>query len=229
MISIVIPVLNEEAQIKQTLDFTTQLSGNFEIIVVDGGSTDGTKSVVKSFSNILLVNSQKGRANQMNTGAKQAKGEILLFLHADTRLPENAIETIEKKMSQNNVVGGSFSLCFDSPHHLLRFYAKLSKINHSLFTYGDHAIFIKKYFFEQISGYKEISIMEDVEIQSRLRKRGKFIKLSETVLTSARRFKENGTTKQLVLDVLILVLYHLGVSPKNLKKWYPDNKPKTEA
>ena len=226
MISVIVPVLNEESQIKQTLDYTTQLSGNFEIIVVDGGSSDGTKSVVKSFYSVLLVNSLKGRANQMNTGAKQAKGEILLFLHADTKLPKHAIKLICDAMIDTQIVGGSFSVKFDSKHYLLRLYAKLSKINHSLFTYGDHGIFVRKSVFEHIAGFKQIPIMEDVEIQSRLKKQGRFIKLTETVLTSARRFRENGTTKQLVLDVLILVLYHLGVSPESLKKWYPDNKPK---
>ena len=222
-ISIIIPALNEEDYIGRTLEHTQNLQGNFEIIVSDGGSTDRTCQIVKKYEMVRLISSEKGRANQMNAGADIAKGEILLFLHADTLLPENACSSVVQHLEKNNNIGGSFRLNFDQDHFLLKIYSWCSKFSAEVFTYGDHAIFMQKEIFEEIQGYKKIPFLEDIEIQKRLRKAGKFRKINAAVTTSARRFEKMGTFKQLTMDFLILVFYNLGVSPRRLKKFYKDH------
>lgn len=222
-ISIIIPALNEGEYIHKTLKHLISLPGNFEIIVVDGGSRDQTVRVVKEFNSVKLVSSEKGRGIQMNKGAKIAKGEVLLFLHADTCLPYNAYQGIVTHLQNKKNVGGSFFLKLDKDHLLLNFYSWCSKFSMVFFTYGDHGIFIRRSVFEQIGGYKNISFLEDVEIQKRLRKEGNFKKLKYAVTSSARRFEKTGTTKQFFLDLFLILSYKLGVSPGTLKKFYKDH------
>lgn len=222
VISVIIPALNEAEHISRTLHAVQRQKQPHEIIVVDGGSKDDTRGIVSAFSNVQLLSSEKGRSHQMNCGAKLAKGEILLFLHADTILPENGLEKINRAMEDPRRVAGSFYLKFDSDHWILSFYTQLSRINNSFFTYGDHAIFVRRSCFEEIGGYSPIPFMEDVEIQSRLRSRGRFVKLREGVLTSARRFNQYGVIKQFFADIGLILLYKLGVSPGKLKKYYRD-------
>jgi rSAM/selenodomain-associated transferase 2 len=222
-ISVIIPFLNEENQLKETILSVLKESGESEIIAVDGGSTDNSRSIVEGFEQVQLIEAAKGRSLQMNGGAALASGEVLLFLHADTKLPVNGWKKIEEVMQQQAVVGGSFYLKFDHPHWLLKLYSRISRINHPLFTYGDHAIFIRRSVFEEVNGYKPIPFMEDIEIQQRLRKRGKFRKLKMGVTTSSRRFIEAGIGKQMATDILLVCLYHLGVSPTWMKRFYRDN------
>lgn len=220
MVSIIIPTLNEEAVIQKTLSHVLTQKGNWEIIVSDGGSTDRTLEILKTFSTVKLIHSKKGRSLQMNEGARHAKGEILLFLHADTLLLPNAIEKVENVMNQKNIIGGSFFLKFDADNIPFRIYSFFSKINHLLFTYGDQGIFIRKKVFEAINGYKDMVLMEDVEIQQRLRKRGRFIKLHQPVITSSRRFVRRGIIMQQLQNVILVLLYLLGTPPSFLKKHY---------
>lgn len=222
-ISIIIPCLNESRYIKKTLQHVLSLQGEFETIVVDGGSSDETLSIAANFEGVKIISSEKGRSIQMNAGASAAKAEILLFLHADTFLPENAFELISHCMGEKGVVAGSFYLKFDDDSRLMNFYSRLSKINHSFFTYGDHGIFIRKSVFQGIGGYKEIPFMEDVEIHKRIRREGRFKKLNAGVLTSARRFRKTGVFKQFTLDLYLVLLYKMGVSPGKLKKFYKDH------
>ncbi|WP_373059602.1 TIGR04283 family arsenosugar biosynthesis glycosyltransferase [Zunongwangia sp. H14] len=222
MISIIIPVLNEAAHLKKVLEHCFALQGDFEIIVVDGGSKDKTMQIAAAFGQVKRATSAKGRSHQMNAGAAMAKGEILLFLHADTFLPENSLLKIALVMQNKSLAGGSFFLKFDHPHWILSFYTGLSKINSSFFTYGDHAIFVRASVFRKIKGYKPLSFMEDIEIQFRLKKEGKFIKLPIGVITSARRFVEAGPVKQFFIDVILVGLYHIGFSAGSLKKFYKD-------
>ena len=148
---------------------------------------------------------------------------VFLFLHADTLLPSNAISAINTAMANPKNIAGSFFLKFDYQHRWLAFYSACSKINNSLFTYGDHAIFIKKSCFDSIGGYKPIPFMEDVEILTRLKNYGTFIKLPLGVTTSARRFKKTGVVKQCINDFLLILFYKAGVSPFKLKKYYKDH------
>lgn len=222
-ISIIIPCLNEADFLENTIKNCLRLQGNFEIIVVDGGSRDHTLSIARNFSFIKILSSNKGRANQMNYGAKKAQGDVLLFLHADTFLPENTYSLITKQLGIDRYIGGSFRLKFDKSHPGLNLYSWCSRFSLEFFTYGDHAIFVKKEVFNSIGGYKSISFMEDIEIQRRLRKRGKFKKVKDYVLTSGRRFEKNGTSKQLALDVFLVCLYNLSIHPNHLKRFYSDH------
>jgi len=144
----------------------------------------------------------------------------LLFLHADTLLPLGAVEKIEAVMLDPRVVAGSFCLGFDRSSFLLRSYALFSKINHLLFTYGDQALFVSSHAFRRAGGFPDLPIMEDVGIQRTLRRMGKFIKIREPVITSARRFIRLGILRQQVLNTLLVGLYHFGFSPHYLKRFY---------
>ncbi|MGJ8591725.1 MAG: TIGR04283 family arsenosugar biosynthesis glycosyltransferase [Aquaticitalea sp.] len=218
-ISIIIPAINEEGYLEKTLSHTLKLIGDFEIIVVDGGSTDDTQKISQGFKSVKTLVSGKGRANQMNHGAMNANGEIFLFLHADTLLPQNTYQKIINRLQKPGHIGGSFRLRLDKPHPILKFYTWCSRFSLEFFTYGDHCIFIRNTIFKEIEGFKKMPFMEDVEIQKRLRKKGKFKKLKASVLTSGRRFEKAGTIRQLITDALLVFLYKLGISPIQLKQF----------
>jgi len=156
----------------------------------------------------------------MNEGAKAARGDIFLILHADTSLPHDSFWMIREALADPSIAGGSFCLCFDHPHRFLWILSMLSRINHPLATYGDQELFLRSDAFRGIGGFKEIPIMEDVEIQKRLRGCGKFIKINKPVVTSARRYLQNGTIRQQLLNTVLVILYHLGISPYLLKRYY---------
>lgn len=220
MISIVIPVLNESQNIESCLFRLKKQIKHHEIVVIDGGSDDNTLDIVRSFTGVKWLCSPPGRGKQMNRGAEVTEGDLLLFLHADTCLPPRGLERIETLMAQGGIVAGSFSLSFDEPNSLLKLYALFSRINHILFTYGDQGLFMKRHIFERIGGFQEIPIMEDVEIQMRLRKIGRFVKIYQPVITSARRFLTYGIIKQQCLNIGLVSLYHTGFSPVWLKRFY---------
>lgn len=220
MVSIIIPTLNEEACIIKTLNHVVEQEGSFEVIVTDGGSTDKTLEIVQTFPVVKVIRAPQGRAYQMNEGAKLAKGDILLFLHADTLLLASSIEKVKNVMHNKQVVGGSFFLQFNIDSPFYKLYSYFSKINHLLFTYGDQAIFIRREIFEDLNGYKEIALMEDVEIQQRLRSKGKFVKLNYPVITSARRFVRKGVILQQFYNVVLVLLFLVGIKASTLKRYY---------
>jgi len=220
MISIVIPVLNESQTIESCLFRLKEQIKHHEIVVVDGGSDDNTLDIIRAFAGVKWLRSPQGRGKQMNRGAEVAKGDLLLFLHADTCLPPGGLDRIETMMAQEEILAGSFSLSFDEPDLLLKLYALFSQINHLLFTYGDQGLFITRHIFERIGGFQEIPIMEDVEIQKRLRKMGRFVKIRLPVVTSARRFLTHGIIKQQIQNIGIVFLYHTGFSPVWLNRFY---------
>lgn len=191
-----------------------------EIIVSDGGSSDGTLDVVRQCPEVKLVNSARGRGRQMNEGANAASGDVLLFLHADTCLPPGALNMVEEMLVDSSVVAGSFSLSFDRHSFFLRLYSFFSQVNHILFTYGDQGLFLRSRTFRKIGGFKDIPLMEDVEIQKRLRRLGKFAKIRKPVITSARRFVTCGIIRQQILNTGLVFLYHLGADPSRLARFY---------
>jgi rSAM/selenodomain-associated transferase 2 len=227
-ISIIVPILNEATTLDAFLQHLYQQKGEPEIILADGGSTDGTREVLRRFPGIKFVRSGGGRGKQMNDGAREARGEILLFLHADTTLPADALLKIEETLADPCVAAGSFSLEFDHPGSFFRILSIFGRINHHLFTYGDQGLFLRAITFRRIRGFKEIPVMEDVEIQERLRKDGTFIKLKEPVFTSARRYLQNGRFRQHLITTGIVLLYHLGISPHFLGSRYYRNHRKGE-
>lgn len=219
-ISVVIPVLNEAKTIGPCLSKLQSQIDRHEIVVVDGGSADNTMDIVRAFSNVKPVCSPRGRSVQMNKGAEVANGDMLLFLHSDTYLPPNGLSLVQACLEKEGFIGGAFCLRFDYPSRFLKLYAHFSRINHIFFTYGDQGLFMAKDTFDDIGGFPNIPIMEDVEIQKRLRSMGRFVKIQDPVVTSARRFLNFGIIKQEIFNISIVLLYHLGVSPFKLAPWY---------
>jgi rSAM/selenodomain-associated transferase 2 len=225
-ISIIIPVLNEIGPIAATIA-STYSSKNIETIVVDGGSIDGTVELVRSLAPIVL-SAPKGRAAQMNAGAAAATGEILLFLHADTRLPPDFDRIIRTALetplegSENGVVAGAFALQIDSPLRSLRAieWGVSCRSRFLQMPYGDQAIFLTAKTFHQIGGFAELPIMEDFDLIARLKNLGKIAIVSEPVVTSPRRWLKKGVIQTTLMNQIIILGYVLGVSPDRLARWY---------
>lgn len=221
-ISIIIPVYNEEEFIAETIDQIIATSPNRveEIIVVDGGSTDSTVQKVSETSAKVVISPKKGRAAQMNYGAFKAKGAILYFLHADSFPPAGFDLKILKEVEQESSAG-CFRLAFDRDHWLLNFYAWCTRFDVDLFRFGDQSLFIKKDLFWEIGGFREDHVvMEDQEIIKRIKKRDSFSILPERVITSARKYRENGMLRLQLIFTLIVILYKLGFSQQKLVSVY---------
>ena len=229
-ISVIIPTLNEERTIMATLARTAAL-GFDELIVVDGGSLDPTPLLVDSYrlktqhstlSPIRLVPAPRGRARQMNEGAKASRGEILLFLHSDTQLPVDAKTVIETAMSRHNMAGGRFDVRFDRPSKwgsiissMMNWRSRISGI-----ATGDQALFVRRLIFEQMGGFADVPLMEDIDFSRRLKRRGATTALTATVTTSFRRWEQQGPLPTILLMWALRFLYWVGVSPHTLNRWY---------
>ena len=226
-ISIIIPTLNEAACIETTLSMLTHRE-TIEVIVVDGGSKDGTADLAESCGAIVLT-ADPSKSGQMNTGAKAAIGDILLFLHADTQLPENFERSIISAIYQDDVAAGAFQLRINSESKGLRFIELVAnwRSRHLQTPYGDQGIFVTKSVFQAIGGYPEMAIMEDFELIRRLRRKGKIIILKQSVTTSPRRWQNLGIFKTWLLNQMIAVGYMLGAPPERLADWYRREKGKS--
>lgn len=216
-ISVVIPALDEESNIEDCLR-SVQSAGNAEVIVVDGGSTDATARIAQPFAH--LIRARRGRALQMNAGAHCATGEVLLFLHADSRLPPGALAAIRTALEDRRVVGGTFSLRFDGVHPLLRCYERFTRLRPIVFHYGDQGIFVRRDAFDALGGFAEVPLMEDVDFLRRLSRAGTVALLPSAVTTSSRRFVANGIVRQQLLNGVLLAAFHCGVSARRLAGWY---------
>lgn len=220
MVSIIIPVLNEEKVIEKFLIELKELEGEKEIILVDGGSTDNTTTIASKYGKV--VKSQKGRAFQMNAGAKVATGEILWFLHCDSKIEKDSICKI-RKVIEEGCNGGGFLLDFyDLNSGFMKFVSLTSNWRAKYFGlyYGDQGIFVKREVFIRLKGFKEIEIMEDWDFSLKLKKLGKMKMINSHIGTSGRRFEQGGQFKTLLLMHKIKILYMLGVSPSKLNKIY---------
>ncbi len=222
--SVIIPVLNEEGVINDAIARIRDIDGSSgaEIIVVDGGNDCRTIGAIIS-EGVAKVPSPCGRGRQMNEGARHATGGILLFLHADTELPLNALPLIENAMRDGRYEAGAFDLTIKSPRPVFRmieFSASLrSRITR--IPFGDQAIFIRRDYFEKIGGYQDIPVMEDVEIMKRIRKKGdRIIILRSRVATSSRRWEKEGIVRCTLRNWLLQVLYPLGVPARTLARLY---------
>ncbi len=219
-ISIIIPTLNEAGNIKEAIA-TTQPGTNIEIIVVDAGSEDGTVEIAKSLG-IKVISSSPGRAVQMNAGALAASGDILLFLHADTRLPTGFDDMIRTALQQPGTVAGAFNLRIDASLLSLRSveWGVNARSHFYQMPYGDQAIFLTKEVFQQMGGFPELPIMEDFELMRRLKRTGCIVIIPTPVVTSARRWLQKGVSKTTLLNQIVIIAYLLGVSPKRICRWY---------
>ncbi|HEW78364.1 MAG TPA: glycosyltransferase [Phycisphaerales bacterium] len=222
--SIVIPVLHEAERINDCLEQILSLQSDkaYEIIVVDADPNGETINSIRH-RHIITAVSEPGRAKQMNAGAALAGGDILIFLHADTQLPADAFERIAEALKDEKYVGGAFDLGIDSDNFWLRATASRARLRSRLtrVPYGDQAIFLRKNYFDKIGRFKEIALMEDVELMRRIKKRGdKIFILCDQVKTSARRWEKEGVFYTTLRNIVLVTLYTLGVSPDWLARYY---------
>ncbi len=222
--SIIMPVLNEEAVLEHQLSHLVRRCSHHdcELFIVDGGSADRTIEIAQPFARVITA--PHGRAIQMNAGANVATGEVLLFLHADTQLPDDAFCAIEHALTAREVVGGAFQLCFNCdqwPYRFVAFTTNLRSRVRKIFT-GDQAYFVRTTSFKAIGGFPDQPLMEDLEIISRLRKIGKVVLLPPYVTTSARRHEQMGLVRSVLFMWYLRMLYKLGISPAQLQRMYVD-------
>lgn len=224
-ISIIIPTLNEAASIEATLA-SLRGASDVEVIIVDGGSRDETVALARSYGAKVLA-SPPGRARQMNAGAEVAKGEVLLFLHGDTRLPEGFDEWVRQALARPGVVAGAFRLGFDSSGWGVRLIERLANWRSTRWQmpYGDQAIFLRAETFRTLGGFPDIPIMEDFELVRRLRRRGRVVTLPIPIVTSARRWREVGVVKTTLINQAVIIGYLVGLSPARLARWYYGSPP----
>jgi len=219
-LSIIIPTLNEAGSIKETI---TQLQKNqeVEIVVVDGGSRDQTIALARSLG-ARVLSTDASKAAQMNAGAAESVGDVLLFLHADTRLPDNFDVKVMAAVNQNGFCAGAFSLGIDSNVRGLRFIERVANWRSRFFQmpYGDQALFVCRDLFNEIGGFPDFPIMEDFELIRRLRRKGKISILPESVITSPRRYLNFGILKTWFLNQFIITAYYMGIPPARLACWY---------
>jgi rSAM/selenodomain-associated transferase 2 len=219
MISVIIPTYNEEEQIERTIcGLRSNDDSNLirEIIVVDGGSSDSTIAVATRCGVTVIKDQRKGRASQMNAGASIAKHEVLYFLHADSIPPKGFTTKILNACSQG-AKSGCFRLAFDYSHWFLKVNSWFTRFDINAVRFGDQSLFVTKYVFEKAGCFKEdLVMMEDQEIIHRLKKHGKFKVLDDVVVTSARKYLDNGVYRMQGIFYRIWAMYYLGCSQEQL-------------
>ncbi|MBI5198073.1 MAG: TIGR04283 family arsenosugar biosynthesis glycosyltransferase [Nitrospirae bacterium] len=223
-ISVIIPALNEERFLGQTLEAIRRAEAD-EVIVVDGGSSDRTRETAEGHG-VRVIASPRGRAIQMNSGAEAAGGDVFLFLHADTRFPGDGIAAIRQALADPRVAGGAFTLKIDSIRASLRLIAASANLRSWLFRipYGDQGIFVRQRVFREMGGFPPWPLMEDVEFCRRMKRYGRMVILPQPVITSSRRWEQEGVFFATFRNGVIVTLYFLGVSPFRLKQWYSDHR-----
>jgi len=226
-ISIIIPTLNEANGIEETITRLPK-SEQVEIVVVDGGSSDGTAGLARELG-VRMLSTAPSKAEQMNAGATEARGEVLLFLHADTRLPEKFEEKVLTAAARKGFCAGAFSLGIDSEDWRLRFIERVANWRARFFKmpYGDQALFVSRQLFHEIGGFADYPIMEDFDLIRRLKKKGTITILPESVKTSPRRWQNLGVFKTWLLNQIIIGAYFIGIPPHRLAFWYHREKGRT--
>ncbi len=227
MISIIVPVLDEARAIGATLAALQPLRGaGAEVIVVDGGSRDATAALAAPLADRVIV-SLRGRAVQMNAGAREARGDVLLFLHADTLLPADAAATLAGELDRAGCAWGRFDVAIAGRGALLALVAWLMNARSRLtgIATGDQAIFVRANAFAAAGGFPEIALMEDVALSKALKRQSPPLCLRERVVTSARRWERHGTLHTIFLMWRLRLAYALGADPKRLARRYDVERP----
>lgn len=212
------PILEDEGALEALLR-QIRPDPALDIVVVDGGASDAIRAVAAS-RGVRLLQSAAGRARQMNAGAAAARGEWLLFLHADSQLPSGWLTALERDAA--DAIGGWFRFALDDPAWQARWIEHGTRLRSRLLRlpYGDQGIFVRRTVFERLGGYREIPIMEDVEFVGRLRRAGRTVELPLPLVTSARRWRSDGWFWRSARNVGLVSLYFAGVAPERLVRWY---------
>ncbi|MDJ0956373.1 MAG: TIGR04283 family arsenosugar biosynthesis glycosyltransferase [Arenicellales bacterium] len=223
-LTIVVPVLNEVSRVDALISYLNTLP--CKAIVVDGGSTDDTyvKLQTSVRSQVRVMSAPRGRATQMNVGARHADTPFLLFLHADTTLPHNGVMHVIAALQENKSVWGRFDVSFDKATPILRLVAWFMNWRSALtgICTGDQAIFMTAAAFTAVAGFDEIPLMEDIELSKKLKSLGKPIRLRTPVVTAARRWRSNGPIRTILVMWWVRLRYWFGAPPEALVKWYND-------
>ena len=219
-ISVIVPTLNEQGCLGATLEALILAPGD-QLIIVDAGSTDGTPDIARGYTRQFHVG-PRGRARQMNFGARHACGDILLFLHADTRLPADGLEAVRNALRQPGTVGGAFRLVITPATLALRLVAWGTNLRSRFggLPYGDQALFVHRGVFEEMGGYDDVPFMEDIRLVQALRRRGRQALLPQAAATSGRRWQRDGVLFTTARNILLMTLYFCGMQPATLKRWY---------
>ncbi len=234
LVSVIIPALDEAERIGGSLESVAAQRDPYEIIVADGGSTDHTLDRAASRApTARLVASAPGRARQMNEGARHATGDVLLFLHADTQLSPGALEAVRSVLEDEAVAGGCFRTTFDLEDESAASFGPAGRAVMAVwearlwmrwhrFAFGDRALFVRRSVFEDIGGFPEQPLFEDLDLVRAIRPRGRFAFLDLDVVTSARRYQRHGAVRQQLRNVGLWAGWNAGVPPARLKRFYSD-------
>lgn len=219
-ISVIIPVLNEEFVLGETLR-AVRAGAPREVIVVDGGSHDASREVAQAYG-ARTLSADRGRARQMNAGAAVATSPILLFLHADTRLPAGFEQHVRKTLAKPEVVAGAFALQIGARHWSYRVIEKLANLRARCLQmpYGDQGLFVRAEVFHRLGGFPDLPILEDVALLRRLQRSGRVAVIPVPAVTSARRWERLGVWRTAWINQYVLLGYWLGVDPERLIQWY---------
>jgi rSAM/selenodomain-associated transferase 2 len=220
MFSIIIPTYNEADQIAHTINQANAANAGHkaELMVVDGGSSDNTIELASQCGATIIKSERKGRAAQMNTGAAAAKYNLLYFLHADSIPPDNFTSQIMEAHSKG-AGSGCFRLKFDYDHWFLKANAWFTRFDVNAVRFGDQSLFVTKEVFEKAGGFREdLVMMEDQEIIHRLKKHGSFKVMPDCVITSARKYLDNGIYRMQLIFYRIWAMYYLGYSQQQMLK-----------
>jgi len=220
-ISVIIPTLNEEAYISDTIRRLSDTQVSYEVIVVDADSTDSTVEIAKHCGAKVIATSKASRAHQMNTGAQIAKAEIFCFLHADTLPPSRFLDKISDQVNSKRAEIGCFRYKFDTDRKSLQFNAWCTRIPLMMFRGGDQSLFITRKFFDKLNGFDEsMVVMEDYDIIRRGRQFTKFQIVPDYMLVSARKYDHNSYVRVNLANFLVFSLFYLGVDSHRLKRLY---------
>jgi len=219
-ITVIVPALDEAARIGAALA-AARAPGVREIIVVDGGSRDDTARFARQYADVVLT-APRGRAVQMNAGAAIARGDVLLFLHADTHLPAGFETAVLTALADPGVIGGRFDVLLVPSTPLLALIGALMNLRSRLsgIATGDQAIFVRRTVFDEMGGFEPIPLMEDIAFTRALKRRGRIARLGVRVETSSRRWLANGPLRTVLLMWWLRLLYFCGVAPERLQRYY---------
>ncbi len=221
MISVIIPTLNEAETLPETLAHLRRNDTAHETLVADARSTDRTIEAAEAAHCQIITADQPHRAKQMNLGATRARGEILFFLHADTLIDSTALQQIDMVLADPQVVGGGFTRRYRGAPAFLRFTCAMADVRCRWLGWflGDQGIFVRRPAFEQLGGFQEMPLFEDLDLCRRLKRNGKLVCLGPPVMSSARRFARRGAVFTSLFDAWLTLRYLAGTNPERLARW----------